>query len=119
MGKVVLSKIAGLVQPYIRESKPSEFVPFKGQFPLLEPYRYEDYSKEIESHQWLEDCEEWVQDIILKGEQIATIEKGFIEFLKENNTYASFIEMKSSEKADELIRYMNAHSLELNSIRIQ
>ncbi len=118
MGKVVLSKIAGLVQPYIRLSKPSEFIPFKGQFPLLEPYKYDDYLKEITSHQWLEDCEEWVQDIILKGERIAVMEDEFVQFLKENNTYVNFVQMKSSEKADELIRYMNAHSLELSSIRI-
>ena len=119
MGKVVLSKIAGLVQPYIREKKPSEYVPFKGQFPLLEPNQYEDYQKEIEGKMWLEDCSDWVQDIILKGEQIAIIDRGFVKFLRDNNKYTDFISMKSSEKADELIRYMNANCMELSAIRIQ
>lgn len=118
MKKILLSHISAQANIYIRNEKPSEYVPFKGKFPLLESHRNKEYTEEIESKMYLEECSEWVQDIILKGQQIFLIDTSFKKYLIDNGKYKNFSKLSLSEKSDELIRFMGENSLGLNRLKI-
>jgi hypothetical protein len=119
MGKMLVSVFAGKANHYIREEKPSELIPFKGEFPLLPEYRSSDYNEIIFNTEYLEDCPEWAQKIILNGERIYEIENGFKDYLNTNHIpIEKFMKMKSSDKATELIRFFNANSLTFDSLKI-
>lgn len=103
---------------FITEFTPSAIIPFKGNFPLLPPFRIEDFDKGI-NHVYLDECDEWIQDLVAKGVRMQSIEDGFREYLEENGLSEKFFEMKSADKATELVRFLNAHSLTFKSLEIK
>lgn len=103
---------------YITEFTPSAIIPFKGNFPLLPPYKIDDFSKGIE-HIYLDECEDWIQDLVVKGVRMQSIEEGFREYLDSNGITDKFNEMKSADKATELVRFLDAHSLTFKSLEIK
>lgn len=115
--KNLVSIFAAKANKYIKEEKPSELIPFKGEFPILTTDKYQDYNDVIFNTGYLEDCPEWVQEVILKGERIYEIENSFIDYLRNHNIpIESFKKKSSSDKATELMRFLNANSLTLNSL---
>lgn len=98
--------------------KPSPFIPFKGKFPLLEPCLEEEYQKEVTTSKLLSEAPIWVQDIILKATKIQNIEDSFVEYLKMNGIFHDWKTMKSTDKATELIRFLNANSMSLEYLNI-
>ena len=119
MGKILVSVFAGKANHYIREKQPSDLIPFKGEFPILPDHRAEEYNNAIFSTEYLEDCPEWVQDVILRGEKVYSIVEGFTEYLKNNNIpIEDFKKKKNSDKATELMRFFNANSLTIDNIHV-
>lgn len=119
MGKILVSIFAGKANHYIREKQPSELIPFKGEFPILPEHKSEEYNNAIFNTEYLEDCPDWVQDIVLKGERVYEIVEGFNQYLKDNNiSIEDFKKKKSSDKATELMRFFNANSLTIDNLHI-
>ena len=119
MGKILVSIFAGKANHYIREKQPSELIPFKGKFPILPEYKSKEYNDAIFNTEYLEDCPDWVQDVVLKGERVYNIIEGFKEYLRNNNIpIEDFKKKNNSDKATELIRFFNANSLTLDSLVI-
>lgn len=117
--KILISQFAGKANLYIFSKKPSEIVPFKGNFPLVENYKITDYNNEILNKEYLEDCSEWVQKVVLAGEKMYNIDKGFREYLNDNNIpIEEFMKKSNSEKANELVRYFNSRFLSLDDLKI-
>ena len=118
MGKILVSIAAAQASPYVRDSKPSEYIPFRGEFPLVDAYSSDKYNEEIFNHEFLEDCADWVQKIILKGQQIYLIETDFKDYLKRNGILDKFLSMSASDKSTELVRFMNVANLSLERLNI-
>lgn len=118
MGKILLSRAAGEASAYIRVDKPSSLVPFKGKFPLLDPSLNDEYWKNIDSHEFVEDCPEWMQSIIFNGQKIARIDKSFKEYLENVGIYEEFLKMKSADKSTWLVRFLNANSMDIEALQI-
>lgn len=110
--------LANDVFTIINEKKPSRFVPFKGNFPLLSPALEEEYSKEITSGKTIDDVAPWVRDIIYKALKIKRIDEGFVEYLKYNGIWKQFPKLSNADKATELIRFLNANSMTLEYLEI-
>ena len=102
----------------MRASKPSEYIPFKGEFPLVDVYSSDKYNEEIFNHEFLEDCSDWVQKIILQGQQMYLIETDFKDYLKRNGIFEKFLSMSASDKSTELVRFMNAANLSFERLKI-
>lgn len=111
---VLGNKVLGIVSA----KKPSELIPFKGKFPLLSPALEQDYYDEVASTKTIDQVPEWVQNIIYKALKIQAIENGFKEFLKYNGIWDKFLKMDSSEKATELVRFLNANSMTTEHLEI-
>ena len=118
MGKVLVSIAAAQASPYVRASKPSEYIPFKGEFPLVDVYSSDKYNEEIFNHEFLEDCSDWIQKIVLQGQQMYLIETDFKDYLKRNGIFEKFLSMSASDKSTELVRFMNAANLSFERLKI-
>ena len=117
--KILISHYAAKANRYIFSKKPSDIVPFKGKFPIVEDYKLSDYNDEILNKEYLEDCSEWVQKVVIAGELMHSIDTGFKEYLNDSNISIEDFEKKpNSEKANELIRYFNSRSLSLDALNI-
>lgn len=116
--KEILSKQAGRVLPFISSKRPSEIIPFKGDFPIVQGYQLKEFYTQINSHEYLDECPQWVQDAVLRGEQIAVIHNGFMEYLTGKNMYDEFIKMSAADKSTELVRFMDSACLGLDRLKI-
>lgn len=119
MSKLLVSIYAGKAERVINSKRPSNLIPFKGDFPLLKQWRRDDWNKILDDIMYVEDCPEWAQDIMIKGARMCDIDDGFTQYLKDNNIpVEDFKKKKSSDKATELMRFFNANSLTIDNLHI-
>lgn len=116
--KVRVFELANEVLGVIHLEKPSNFIPFKGNFPLLSVALKEEYYKEVSTSKNIDEVPIWVQDIINKGLKIKRIEDGFKEYLRFNGIFDEFQSMNNSQKATELFRFLNANCMSLEYLQI-
>lgn len=119
-GKIILDKAAGKADRYIRTKRPSRLLPFQGTFPLLKDYDVSGYKAEIDAHPYLEQCSDWVQSVVKAGSYIYEVEDSFRQYL--NNIgikEQDFIGMKSSEKADILVKFMSKEGITFDQLKIK
>lgn len=118
MKKNLVSIAAAQASRYIKLKRPSNLIPFIGNFPLLEENKYDDYDEVIYKTQYVEDCPEWVQNLIIKGQQMFLVDKAFEDYLlKKEIKPSDFLTKKNSDKATELIKFLEENSLTLNSLK--
>ena len=118
MSKILLSIQGGRVTEYLFAKKPSELVPFKGEFPLVPEYKVREVYDLIHQHRYLDECPEWFQTVVLKAEQIYLIDTGFTKYLKSRNLLEKFRKMSASDKSTELVKYFNDNSIGLERLKI-
>lgn len=118
MNKIKVFDVANEVLGIVSQKTPSPFIPFKGSFPLLSPALEDEYGKEITSGKYLDEVPLWVQDIINKALKIKRMDDGFVEYLKYNGIFNEFMKMSSSDKATELIRFLNANCMSFEYLKI-
>lgn len=119
MGKILLSIQGGRVTRYLFTKKPSDLIPFKGNFPILEDYQTSAFYEEIQKHMYLDECPEWVQKAVLKGDQIYLIETGFSNYLKKSYLLDKFNSMKAADKATILVNFLDNNSLGIERLNIK
>ena len=68
---------------------------------------------------FLEDCSEWVQKAVLRGKRICDLDRGFKNYLNENNiSIDDFLKKSNADKSTELVRFFNANSLTLDNLKV-
>lgn len=118
MDKPLLSRQAGKATAYIFRKKPSQYVPFKGEFPVVPDWRQTQFYELVHSHEYLEDCPEWMQTAVLRGEKMFNIETGFVDFLKSKDVFEKFHRMSAADKATLLVEFLNKNCLGLDRLKI-
>lgn len=118
MNKIRVFDVGNEVMTFVEEKTPSLFVPFKGKFPLLSLALRDEYYKYVASSKTFDEVPVWVQDIIIKGLKIKAIDEGFKEYLRMNGIFQDFKSMSNSDKATELVRFLNANSMSLEYLQI-
>ena len=118
MNKLRVFDVGNEVMTIVEEKKPSNLVPFKGNFPLLNLALRDEYYKYVASSKTLDEVPVWVEDIINKGLKIKAIDDGFREYLQSNGIFNDFRSMSNSDKATELVRFLNANSMSLEYLQI-
>ena len=115
----VVSIVGGRASRYVTLKRPSKLIPFKGKFPLLEPYQMEAYSEAIQSTQYMEDLPKEFQDITEKGNRIGIMEDSFKSYLADFNlTPYDFLELNDSDKSDMLMNWLNRDCLDFSQLTI-
>lgn len=119
MEKLLVSIYAGKAERMINSKKPSELIPFKGDFPLLPQWRRSDWNEIIDNNMYVEDCPKWAQDIMMKGSRMHDIDIDFMYYLQKNNIgVEEFTKKSNSDKATELMRFFNANSLTIDNLNV-
>lgn len=118
MKKIKVFDVGNEVLGIVEQKRPSVLIPFKGNFPLLSPALSDEYYKYVTSDKTMDECPVWVQDIINKALKIKRMDEGFREYLDYNGIFNDFQKMNNSDKATELIRFLNAKSMTLEYLNI-
>lgn len=116
----LVSVVGGRASLYVCKKKPSEFIPFKGNFPLIRPYQMEDYMNEVSSKMWIEDMSPEFQKATMDGNRIALFEEGFKNYLNSYNiTTDMFLKMSNSDKSDKLISWLEHDGIDFSQLTIK
>jgi hypothetical protein len=116
----LVSIVAGRASKYVTLKTPSKIIPFRGSFPLLQPYQAHAYFNSIRETENLEDLPKEFQDITEKGNRIALFEEGFKRYLSSYNiSVDDFLKMKNVEKSDKLIDWMNKDCIDFSQLKIE
>lgn len=118
MNKPLLSRQAGRVTAYIFKKKPSTLIPFKGDFPVVPEWRMTEFYESVNSHQYLEDCPDWVQTAVLRGEKLYNIDRGFTQYLKDKGILGDFNKMSAADKSTHLVAFLDDNCLGLDRLKI-
>ena len=117
--KIILFDVLNDTMSIVMEEEPGRLIPFKGDFPLVEPWQEELFRKGTDGKMYLEECEPWIQDILIKAQRIHDIEDGFCEYLKSNNIFQIYNKMDAKRKVFEISRFLKASSLDVTSLTIK
>lgn len=114
-----LSVLAGRASKVIGLKRPSELIPFRGNFPLLEPHQINSYYEAVRSTDDIEDLSEEFQKATESGNRIVLLEDGFKQYLSRYGiTVDKFINMSNSDKSDKLIDWMNRDCIDFSQLKI-
>ena len=115
----ILSVQGGKATQYIFKDKPSKYVPFKGKFPLAEEYQQKIIYERIQNNKHLDDIpEEWIRELIVKGEKMYDIEDAFQDYLRDMGKFDGFLKLKNSEKADLLLSFMDKNCISMEALKM-
>lgn len=116
----MVSVMGGRASKVVTLKKPSALIPFKGKFPLLEPYQEQAYYKAIQGTNNLEDLSKEFQDITEKGNRIVILENGFKEYLAGFNINPEqFQKLNNSDKSDKLMNWLNHDCIDFSQLTIK
>lgn len=116
----MVSVMGGRASKVVTLKKPSSLIPFKGKFPLIEPYQEQAYFKAIQSTEKLEDLSEEFQKATERGNRIVLLEDGFKQYLAGFNiTPASFAKLSNSDKSDKLMNWLNHDCIDFSQLTIK
>lgn len=115
----LVSVVGGRANRVVNLSKPSKLIPFKGKFPLLEPYQMESFQKAIQETMYIDELPEDIQNVVMKGNRIVLLEQGFQKYLSEVGLKVSdFLSLSNSEKSNYLIQWMDKDCIDYNQLKI-
>lgn len=118
-GKIILFDVLNATMSIIKEKHPSPLLPFRGALPLIEPWQEDLFREGTADKRYLEECEPWIQQALIKAQRIRDIEDGFREYLYINGLSQRYMEMDGKQKANEIARFLAANSLTTDALIIK
>jgi len=116
----LVSTVGTLAKAYLLKKKPSELIPFKGDFPLMKNFEYPHLIEDMDKTMLLSDLKPEYQEAIRKGFQIYLLENGFKEYLENDGTELSkFLSLDNSNKSTKLIDFLNKNCIDFTSLTIK
>ena len=105
----MVSVVGGRASRYVGREKPSEYIPFKGNFPLLDPIDNFEYKDAIRNTMWMDELSPKFQRIAYAGNRMYIYERSFLDFLRQLNIAPdAFLEKPKWEKEYILRLWMDA-----------
>lgn len=113
------SVVGGAASRYIDRKRPSELIPFRGEFPMLNELDARKFRKAIQNTLTLDELSPMFQKVATEGQRIAIMESGFRDYLLDRAiTPEDFVKLSNSEKSDYLLDWMNTNSISVESLKI-
>lgn len=115
-----LSVIGGRASKVVALKKPSQLIPFRGNFPLLEQYEIKPYLEAVQSSENIEDLSERFQKVTELGNRIVLLEDGFVRYLAGFNISPDdFMKLSNSDKSDKLMSWLNHDCIDFSQLKIK
>lgn len=116
----LVSVVGAQAKPFVLVDRPSDIIPFKGDFPLVMSGERTAFLNAISDTQWIRELPDRFRKIVRKGEQMYRMDTAFRAYLKERNiTPEQFNSKPKGERADLLIDWMTVSSLDFTSLEIK
>lgn len=115
----MLSVMAGRASRVVTLKRPSDLIPFKGDFPILKIYDQKKYFELIKSTNDINDLPEKFKQIVERGNQIVIFDEDFADYLfKHGLSRNDFQQLSNSEKSDWLINWMSYSGIDFKRLTI-
>ncbi len=116
MRRIIVSKCYSAIE-FIFSEKPNQWLPFKGDFPIVKDWQREKWLEEFYTHMYLDECSDWFQETMAKGMQMESISYAFRYYL-EDVGIEDFDSLTEKEKADYLEKFLDSHCMTTNALRM-
>lgn len=117
--RIFLWDVINSTMLYIDKKRPSQLLPFRGNFPILNPAQMDLFRIACENKTYMDEIPDWAQQAIIKAQRIATIENGFKEHLLKNGILPEYMKMNGKDKAEEIKRFFNTTILDIEDLEIK
>ena len=117
--RIFLWDVINSTMLYIDKKRPSQLLPFRGNFPILNPAQMDLFRIACENKTYMDEIPDWAQQAIIKAQRIATIENGFKEHLLKNGILPEYMKMSGKDKAEEIKRFFNTTILDIEDLEIK
>ena len=117
--RILLFDVLNSTMNVIKEKHPGTFLPFKGDFPLLNPGKEQLFNIGCEGKMYLDECDDWIQQILIKAQRIVDIDTAFFEFLKEDGLDKTYAKLSKKDKISEIKRFLDSTILEPGDLIIK
>lgn len=117
--RVLLFDVLNSTMNVITAKQPGVFLPFKGEFPLLNPGQEQLFNIGCEGKTYADECDDWIQQILIKAQRIVDIDNAFFEFLKENGLDMVYAKMSRKDKISEIKRFLDSTILDPSDLIIK
>ena len=116
--RILLWDVINSTMLYINQKRPSQLLPFKGNFPILNPAQMDLFRIACENKTYMDEIPDWAQQAIIKAQRIADSENGFKEYLLSNGILPEYMKMDGKKKAEEIKRFFNTTCLDIEDLII-
>ena len=104
----------------LRAKQPGKYLPFIGDLPLIKTAAEEElFRVGCEGKTYLDECDNWIQQIIIKMQRIRAIDNGFRDFLEMNGILKKYVKMSSDEKVVEIQRFVDSTIIDKEDLIIK
>jgi len=112
--KTNLSIVAGGGLHKMKLDVPSDYIPFEGNFPIIQPHEYEEYFNLATKNMFVEDLTLEQQRKFMCGFDIDCLEKSFLNYLKSFEQIArhDFLKLPTAEKQFYIAEWMDRCSID-------
>ena len=117
--RIFLWDVINSTMLYIDQRRPSQLLPFKGNFPILNPAQMDLFRAACENKTYMDEIPDWAQQAIIKAQRIADVENGFKEYLNSRGILAKYMRWGGEKKAEEIKRFFNTTCLDIDDLIIK
>lgn len=117
--RIFLWDVINSTMLYIDQKRPSKLLPFRGNFPILNPAQMDLFRAACENKTYMDEIPDWAQQAIIKAQRIADIENGFKKYLLKNGILPEYMKMNGKDKAEEIKRFFNTTILDIEDLEIK
>ncbi|MBR6192062.1 MAG: hypothetical protein IKQ68_07905 [Prevotella sp.] len=100
--------------------QPGIYLPFVGDLPLIKnPGQENLFRMGCEGKTYLDECDNWIQQILIKAQRISAIDNGFRDFLIQKGILEKYVKMSSDEKVAEMQRFFDSTIIDKEDLIIK
>lgn len=113
------SIIGGLALRVIFLEKPSIYIPFKGDFPMVKNFDQKRVIELLQTTRLVKDLPEDVQKKVMRASQMTIMEKEFREDLHNAGvSEENWRELDNADKANLLVDWMERNNLSMETLKV-
>lgn len=113
------SFVGGLALRVIFLEKPSIYIPFKGDFPMVKNFDQKEVIELLQTTRLVKDLPEDVQNKVMRASQMALMEKEFREDLKRAGVNEeNWKSLDNADKANLLVDWLERNNLSMESLKV-
>lgn len=106
------SVVGGMASRFVDRAVPSQLIPFRGEFPLLDEIEARRFREAIRSTMWIEELSPKFLYAAVEGSRMYTLEAKFLKYLWSRALTADdFTKLEAAERSDYFRNWMDTDAV--------